>query len=162
MAIITGNVTTFVKAFAEFGFRLKSAIFNKMMDMSDNIMRFRLDNEEPVQISKKTYVEKESLKACFPQFGVWNREVGSIDKNFYEIQFPSVREGTLPWAISFFFNEKKIDILCLIHIALCIKVIYWIQILLKKNIFYTVFLTKLFFWWAKSIFDSPVLLRQKV
>ena len=33
-------------------------------------------------------------------------------------------EGTLPWPISFFLNEKKIDIFRLMHIALFFKATY--------------------------------------
>ena len=44
----------------------------------------------------------------------------------------AIGKGTLPWAISFFLNKKKINIL---NIALFIEVIYWIQILLKKKLF---------------------------
>ena len=47
----------------------------------------------------------------------------------------------LPWAISFFLNEKKINIFRLMHIHI------------KKFIFYTVFLGKLLF--------ASVLLKQK-
>ena len=31
---------------------------------------------------------------------------------------PPAGEDTLPWAISFFLNEKKMNIFCLMHIAL--------------------------------------------
>ena len=67
-------------------------------------------------------------------------------KNFREIfrpfgllmsNFPDKGEGTLPWATPYlgpsrFFNEKKINIFRLMHIALFIKMTYWRQILLKK------------------------------
>ena len=53
-------------------------------------------------------------------------------------RYPTLRH------LFFFLNEKKMNIFCLMNIALFIKVIYWIQTLIKK-ILYTVFLTKLLF-----------------
>ena len=46
------------------------------------------------------------------------------------------------------------------HIALFVKVIYWIQILLKKIILYC-FSYTVIFRWAKLIFDSSFLLKKK-
>ena len=52
----------------------------------------------------------------------------------------------------FFFSiEKKINIFRLMHIALFIKVTYYIQIILKKKLFFTVFLIKLLFQIIKSV-----------
>ena len=48
------------------------------------------------------------------------------------------------------------------HIVLFIKVFYSIPILLKKKLFYPVFLRKLLFRWAKEIFDYSILLKLKV
>ena len=48
--------------------------------------------------------------------------ISSLKRELHEIKW---EEGTLPWAISFFFfNEKKINIFRLVHIALFLKVTY--------------------------------------
>ena len=73
-----------------------------------------------------------------------------------------VGEGTPPWATScfgpfrFFLNQKKRNIFCLLH--LFVKVIYWIQILLKKNKFLYCFsynvtfsMSKINFWFFRFI-----------
>ena len=54
-----------------------------------------------------------------------------MDQNFIRGRYPALGHP-LPWAISFFLNEKKIKIFRLMHIALFLKVTYEIQIWLKK------------------------------
>ena len=72
-------------------------------------------------------------------------------------------EDTLPWAIScFFFNEKKINIFRVMHIALFAEVIYCLQILLKKKIIIYFFSYKVTFSMTKVNFDSLILLKEKV
>ena len=54
-----------------------------------------------------------------------------MDQNFIRGRYPALGHP-LPWAISFFLNEKKIKNFRLMHIALFLKVTYEIQIWLKK------------------------------
>ena len=68
------------------------------------------------------------------------------------------RNVTLPWATSchglsrFFLNQKKINIFRLMHIALFVKVMYWIQILLTKKIILYCFSYKVTFSMSKVNF----------
>ena len=47
----------------------------------------------------------------------------------------SIQYKILSRIFFFFLNEEKINIFRFMHIGLFIKVIYWIQILLKRNYF---------------------------
>ena len=72
--------------------------------------------------------------------------------NFFHIaiqQFLVIGEGTLPWAISFFLNKKKINIFGLMHIASLIKTDRLNLNFIEKNKILCCFFTKLLFWWPK-------------
>ena len=56
-----------------------------------------------------------------------------------------VGEGTLPWAISFFLNDKKINIFRLMHIASVLSDLLNLNFVEKNSYFIQFFLESYFF-----------------
>ena len=98
--------------------------------------------------SNSTAESPQDLNWCL-EYLLWFFFAG-YENRFDGYSWEKLGEGTMPWAIWFFLNEKKINIFRLMHIVLFLKVIYLIRILLKKFTFYFILFIHILYCFSMS------------